>query len=144
MKSKDEVPKIFIDTNVWFSAFYSSKTCEKLLKAHIDGQMKAVISRQVLNELVRNIKYKIPQVLPNLEKLFKNAPPLIVADARSIPSNLKDIVDRKDAGIFAACILSKIPMFVTGNTKDFNVNKILKKYKTFVLTPKEALEKLLP
>lgn len=142
MESEDEVPRVFIDTNVWFSAFYSSKICEKLLKAHIDGRIKAVISRQVLNELVRNITTKIPQALPILEKFLKNAPPLIVADAKNIPSNLKDLVDRKDAGIFASYLSSRIPMFVTGNIKDFNTKKILKRYKIFVLTPKEALEKL--
>ena len=34
--------KIFIDTNIWFSFFYGSNNCEKLINAHAEGKIKAV------------------------------------------------------------------------------------------------------
>lgn len=142
MYSDTEVPQVFIDTNVWFSAFYGSPPCDKLLKAHLNGEITAVISSQILTELVRNIKIKIPQALPSLEKLLKNAPPVIASDAENIPFSVNKFVDKKDTHIFASCLLTKTRIFVTGNTKDFDSQKILKKYKISVLTPREALIKL--
>ena len=125
-------PLVFIDTNVWFSAFYGSENAEKLIKAHIDGKIKAVISRKVLTELTRNIKGKIPQALPNLKKFLEAAPPIVLKDPLKISQNVKKSVNQKDRIIFQSALDAKIPLFVTGNLKDFNAL-------TKVISPKKAL-----
>ena len=134
--------RIFIDTNVWFSAFYGSPHAERIIKAHIEGKIQAIISKQVLDELVRNISAKIPHAVIPLKNLLEATPPLIVADPQGVPQKLGPMVQRKDQSIMASAIRSKVTIFVTGNTKDFAQQKLKDAYGILVLTPKEAVKLL--
>lgn len=133
-------PQLFIDTNVWFSAFYGSPNAEALLKSHFENQIDAVISQQVLQELITNIKAKIPHQLSSLQQLLQSSPPIILKNATTIPRNLKSLVSPEDLPLITTAIQAKIPYFVTGNTKDFNIPQIQKKYPITILTPKQSLE----
>src|SRR6266540_2288592 len=56
-------PRPFVDTNVLYSGLYSSRGAPaELLKRHADGKLTIVISRQVLEELVRTVRNKAPQL----------------------------------------------------------------------------------
>ena len=132
-------PRLFIDTNVWFSTFYGSPTCEKLLKAHIEGTIVAVVSTQVLKELVNNIQEKIPVALPAFEKLIATAPPLTLQDPKAINPKVKSLVHPKDQKVFCSILdVENIRYFITGNTKHFSKTKLKKVTGVTVLTPKEA------
>ena len=131
--------KVFIDTNVWFSFFYGSKNAEIIINSFVNGKIKAVISKDVLDELVRNITQKIPRLKNELLKFFEAWPPEIVKSPSKIDRGVKNYVDFKDRHVFQACIDAGCGIFVTGNLKDFDVNSIYKKYKTRVLSPKEAV-----
>lgn len=135
-------PKVFLDTNVWFSAFYGSKNCEKLIKAHINGEIVGVISQQVLSEIVRNLQKKIPKALPQFQKLILASPPFIVRDPKSVDKKIANLIHKKDQKIFSSIvnIRTKVPYFVTGNIKDFSVKKINKVTGIEVLTPKQAVD----
>lgn len=133
---------VFIDTNVWFSAFYGSKNAEKLIKAHIEGEISAIISQQVLHELVRNISAKVPRAVKPMEKLFKSAPPKIYKDPQKIDKTLRSLVDSKDQVIFQAAVNSGTKIFVTGNIKDFDVEKIKKLLGVEILTPNQVAGRL--
>ena len=134
--------RVFIDTNVWFSAFYGSKTSEKLIKAHLEGKIKAVISQQVLEELVRNVSSKIPQALAPLKRLLEASPPEIIADPKHLPKKVKNLVHPKDARILTAAIQAKVMLFVTGNIKDFNVKLLKDGYGIKILNPSDAIKTL--
>lgn len=134
--------KVFIDTNVWFSAFYGSQNAEKLITAHINKKIKAVISQQVLDELVNNIQAKIPGALPHLEKLFAAIPPEIIKNPTAISLLVKRTVNPKDQSIFQAVLDSKIKFFVTGNLKHFRVEKIKQQTGVKILNPAQALSQL--
>lgn len=134
----DKPLKIFVDTNVWFSAFYGSENAEKLIKAHIEGKIKAVISQKVLDELVKNIKRKVPKALPHLRQLLEISPPVILKDQAEIRKDLENYVDKKDKRILASAINGKLKVFVTGNIKDFKLKEIKKTYHIEVITPREA------
>lgn len=127
---------VFIDTNVWFSAFYGSPNSEKIIKAHTEGKIKAVVSRQVLRELVTNINKKIPKAMAGLKKIMESAPPVVVNNADLISSLVEKGVHKKDQTIFQSAINSKSKLFVTGNIKHFNI-KSLSGIK--IVTPKEAV-----
>lgn len=140
--NQSPAPHVFIDTNVWFSAFYGSVNSEKLVKAHIRGNIKAVISQQVLTELVNNISTKIPRALPSLQKFLEAAPPEIVGNPSHISSKIKKLVHPKDAVIFASCLETKVKLFVTGNTKDFDITALKRRFNIVVCTPAEAIKLL--
>lgn len=135
-------PKVFLDTNVWFSAFYGSTGCSQIIKKHIESDILAIISEDVLNELVKNIIKKIPQAKTALEKLLKAKPPEIIKSPTEINKTVKRYVDLKDCHIFQAAINSKSEYFVTGNLKDFNTPKLESIYKIKILSPAQFLKNL--
>lgn len=136
------IPKVFIDANVWFSAFYGSLNCEKIIKAFVDDKILAVISQQVLEESVRNFKEKIPHLLPYFQELIYRYPPLIITDPKNINPSIKEFVDRFDQPIFSSAIIAKVDFFITGNLKHFNIKKLQKKTKIKIVTPKQLVDVL--
>lgn len=129
-------PLVFIDTNVWFSAFYGSFNSEKIIKAHIEGNIIAVVSRQVLRELVTNINKKIPASITGLKKLMETAPPIVIENADHIDPLVEKNVDIGDQKIFQSALDSKAKLFVTGNIKHFKISTF-KSIK--IVNPKEAV-----
>lgn len=132
-------PHVFIDTNVWFSAFYGSPNAEKVVRAHIESNIQAVISKQVLEELISIISRKIPEAITPLKKLLKTTPPIIVKDPQKISALVHNNVDPKDQAIFQAAIEAKVTYFITGNTKHFSISKIKAHTDITILTPKQAV-----
>ena len=137
-----ESPRVFIDTNVWFSFLYGSPNCEKLINAHTKGRVKAVMSRQILEETVRNLKEKIPHTIAVFEQFIKSNPPIIIKDPGRVSKKISGLVSKEDRFIIGSAISARIKYFVTGNVKDFKRNEIKRKFRIEVLTPREAVEKL--
>ncbi len=137
---RDITLEVFIDTNVWFSAFYGSKTCQKVVGGHLAGKINAVISQKVLKELVKNLQKKIPRAIPNFQRTFINVPPKIVPDPLEINKNLKSLVELKDQKIFCSAYSAKVDYFVTGNIRHFQVKKLEKLTGIKILTPKQAVD----
>ena len=129
-------PLVFIDTNVWFSAFYGSINCKAIIQLQVEGKIKAVVSRQVLRELVTNINKKMPKGMAPLKKFMEFAPPMVVENADIVSPQVAKYVDKKDQIIFQSAINSKSKLFVTGNIKHFNAKSISN---VKILTPNEAV-----
>lgn len=134
--------RVFLDSNVWFSAFYHSQNCEMLVQTHKDKKILIVISLQVIEETSRNIKEKIPHQLSNFQTLLLADPPKMVADPEIIPPDIMHAVSPEDQPIFTSAVAADVDYFVTGNIKDFKRNAQKKIGKLTVLTPKEAVERL--
>jgi putative PIN family toxin of toxin-antitoxin system len=134
--------KLFVDSNVWFSYFHGSVNCEKILEAHIREEIKAIISRQVLEEVTVNLGKKLPSSIPAFKEFIQSFPPTVIRDPIKIGRKIKNNVDIKDQFIFQSAVNAKVKYFVTGNTKDFSVKNLKKVYKIEILTPKEVLEML--
>ncbi len=132
--------KVFIDTNVWFSSFYGSINAEKLLKAHINKTIQAIISQQVLEELVKNIQAKIPTAITPLQILLQSAAPKIIKNPEKVNPQLLKLINRKDQSIFQAAINSQTDLFITGNLKDFKIKPLKKLFDISVLSPAEAVQ----
>ena len=139
---RSATPKIFLGSNIWFSAFYHSQNCEKLIKAYKNKRVRVVISQQVLEESTRNIREKIPHQLSSFQNLILNNPPEIVTDPDTIPPKIKNLISDEDQPIFISAIMAKVNYFITGNIKDFHVKKLEKITGIKILTPKEIVSLL--
>lgn len=137
---KKDIPRLFLDSNIWFSALWGSINCEKLIHAHLKGKIKAVVSNQVIEETIRNIQEKRPQSLILLQDLLINNPPEIIRDQIIIKKEIINLIDEKDRPIFGSAILGRVKYFVTGNIKDFSVKKLEKMIGIKIITPKEAVD----
>src|SRR3989338_7876146 len=91
--------RVFVDSNVWFSYFWGSKTIQRLIDALRDKK-RLVISELVLAEVAENIKLKLPSVLDEVRNVFTIFPLTVVKDPDlKTVSQVKKYCDSKDAPI---------------------------------------------
>jgi len=133
--------RVFVDSNVWFSYFWGSKTIQRLIDALRDKK-RLVISELVLAEVAENIKLKLPSVLDEVRNVFTIFPLTVVKDPDlKTVSQVKKYCDSKDAPILAACLKSNSGFLITGNLKDFQVKKIKKMLGITVISPSQFLKR---
>lgn len=136
--------RIFLDTNVIFSSLYSSQGAPGvILKYFIEGRISIVVSQQVLEEVIRTIKEKLPEALPALKSLLVNAPPEVGADPspEAIQCWAKEI-HPADAAILAAAITAKPDYFVTGDNDFLGNHTVMEKAGINIITPAQFLKLL--
>jgi putative PIN family toxin of toxin-antitoxin system len=111
-------PRVFLDTNVFFSGLHTPDGAPGIiLEAFIENKICFVISRQVLEELVRTIEVKLPQAFPALQILLTNVPPEIQKDPPAEQmEKLTGKLNFADAAILTATINAKVDYFVTGDS----------------------------
>ena len=128
--------KVFVDSNIWFSAFYKTGSCSQLLKLLTDQKHKIIINEQVLEEIIRNIKIKIPSALPLIIEYINQAKPIVVKNPRKpFLEKYKNLSHHKDLPIVIAAINYKCHYFITGNLADFNINQTKKLTVLKILSP---------
>lgn len=129
---------IFIDSNVWFSAFYGQGICSKLIEQSISSGGQVCISELVLEEVIRNIQQKIPHALSLFTRYLKENK-IIVLKNPSIAtlSHYQGLAERHDLPILVPAITHKCKYFITGNLQDFDLKKIREKSPIRLLTPRE-------
>jgi putative PIN family toxin of toxin-antitoxin system len=130
---------IFLDTNVILSALFSAEQpASVILNYFIDGKFKVAISQHVLEEVIHNIKLKLPKALPVFQNLLINVPPVIVEN----PS-FEEIVEwsmvikLEDAGILAAAIAVRADFLITGDGHFFENAEIAVKSGLRIVTPSQ-------
>jgi predicted nucleic acid-binding protein len=135
-------PRVFLDTNVLFSGVHSESGAPKrLLDAAGLSRYQVVVSRLVLDELVRNLRSKSPSSLPKLERVFAEVRFEIVSD----PPN-EEIRRWRDAGlgtdapIVAAAVLAEVDYFCTGDRRLLSKASLIERAGLRVVTPGELLE----
>lgn len=133
---------VFIDSNVWFSAFYRKGIYSKLIEKSISLGWKVCISELVLEEAIRNIQLKTPHVLLFFTSYLK-ANKIIVLKNPSITILLqyKGLAEKHDLPILVSAIEYKCNYFITGNVGDVNLKKIEYKSKIIIMSPREYKEK---
>ena len=112
-------PRVFLDTNVIFSGLYSdSGPPARTLRLHAQRLILIVISRQVLAELVRTLRRKLPAALPALRTFLLNAPPEVIPDPpHGAVATLQPSVNPMDAPIIAAALSSGAEFLVSGDLR---------------------------
>jgi predicted nucleic acid-binding protein len=110
----------FLDTNVLFSGLHRPGLPSTILELHAGGEIGIVISRQVLEELVRTIRRKHPAILPLVGVFLTSTPPEICDDPS--PADVQEAarcINAKDAPILAAALRTRADCLVSGNTRHF-------------------------
>jgi predicted nucleic acid-binding protein len=106
----------------------------------IGGEFSVVISQQVLEELVRTIKEKLPAALPALRKLLDSVSLEIVKDPDDgVIAGWAEIVHHDDAAILAAAVAAQLDYLVTGDKHFFEDPSIIEKSKLCIVTPDRFL-----
>jgi len=98
----------------------------------------------VLDEVVRNIQLKIPTTLSLFVDYLKVNKIIVLKNPTS--SQLlpyKELAEKHDLPILASAIEFKCDYLLTGNLKDFNIQRVKKKAKITLISPKELWAELL-
>jgi putative PIN family toxin of toxin-antitoxin system len=138
--------RVFLDTNVIFSGLYSSRGSPgTILRYFVEGRISVVVSQQVLEEVIRTIKEKLPEALPALKRLLVNAPPEVGADPspEALQHWTKEL-SPADAAILTAAINAKPDYFVTGDNHFLDNKTIKDKAGLNIVTPAQFLKLLEP
>jgi len=132
--------KIFIDSNVWFSAFYKKGVCSNLIELLRQLNLEIVISELVLEEILSNIKEKIPDALPLVIEYLKIIKPTVVKNPKKETAlKYKNLASLKDIPILISAFEYRCQYFITVNIKDFKVNLIEKKLNLKIIKPAKFL-----
>lgn len=112
-----------------------------ILGHFIRGYVSVVISKQVLAEVIRTIKEKIPEALPALRRLLVNSTLEVIADPESEEIEL---LTRRlsigDATILGAAIAAKPDYFVTGDNHFLENPDLVEKTELRIITPAQCLK----
>ena len=135
-------PRIFLDSNVIFSGIYSSEGAPGIILEHfVEGRLRVVISQQVLEEVVRTVKEKLPHALPALRRLLVSIPPEIRNDpSPEEVARWAEVIQIEDASILAAAVAAQPDYLVTGDKHFFENLGIEEKSGLNVVTPAQFLE----
>jgi putative PIN family toxin of toxin-antitoxin system len=110
-------PRVFLDSNVVFSGLYSPEGASGIILKHfVKGSIRVVVSQQVLEEVVRTVRGKLPSALPALRRLLVSIPPEVIADPElQETERWMNILPLGDAAILAAAIGAQSDYFITGD-----------------------------
>ncbi len=141
MTSRSKV-RVFLDSNVIFSGLYSLKEAPGvILERFIEGRISVVISQQVLEEVVRTIKEKLPDGLPALRRLLTGVPLEIQTDPSSEQiEKLAGKLQFADAAILAAAINAGVDYFITGDSHFLENQDIARECGLKIITPAEFVK----
>lgn len=134
--------RVFLDSNVVFSALYSSEGAPGVIFEHfIRGNLSVVVSPQVLEEVIRTLKEKLPDALPALRRLLVNTPPEVVADpGRADIEKWTKHLQAADAAILAAALSAQPDYFITGDKHFLDNQEITANAGMKIVTPAQFLE----
>jgi predicted nucleic acid-binding protein len=109
----------------------------------VQGKVRAVVSRQILTELIRNLLKKSPSTVADLQEFIANAPPEVVENPsrEQVLAAIQAGVNTDDAAVFAAAILSNADYLVSGD-KSFVAECHRAKSLHMVLSPRDFLDRI--
>lgn len=135
--------RVFIDSNVWFSAFYKKGIASDLIGKLLQKKLEVVVSELVLEEIMRNIGKKLPTTLSLVYRSFQEYPITVIKNPKiGQLQKFAGLVQRKDLPILVSALNYRCDFLVTGNKKDFKTSQIKKQYHLLILNPREMIKKL--
>jgi len=140
MVSKPKL-RVFLDSNVIFSGLYSPRGAPGAILEHfIRGNISVVISQQVLEEVIRTLKEKLPEALPALKRLLVSSPPEIGAapTMEEVKRRAKKL-HLADAAILAAAVAAQPDYFITGDKHVIGNPDIAEESGLHIVTPAQFL-----
>lgn len=141
---RDRSPLVFLDSNVIFSGLHSPEGPPgDILRYLIEGKITVVVSQQVLEEVVRTFKKKLPRALPALREFLLNSPLKVVGDPEPDEvARWAGVMQEGDASILAAAIAAGPDFFVTGDSHFLNNTQLEKESTMAICSPSELIDNL--
>ncbi len=137
-------PRVFLDSNVIFSGLYSGQGPPGRVIGHaVEGGFVTVLSRQVLDEVVRTIAEKLPESLPSLRTLLENMPLEVCEDPD--PASVEDwigLVGKDDAPIAAAARTAEVDCLVSGDAHFLKARKAAARRGLKIVSPSDFLGRI--
>jgi predicted nucleic acid-binding protein len=129
--------RVFLDSNVIFSGLYSGGGPPgAVLEQAVEGRFSMVISRQVLDEVVRTIAAKLPAALPVLQELLVNMPLEVCDDPDASAVEVwSKVVGAGDAPIAAAASAAEVDFLVSGDSHFLKAGAAAKKKGLRIVSP---------
>ena len=117
-------PVIFVDANILIAASVSRTGASRVVVALAEyGLIHLVVTRQVLDEVERNTRLKLPHILPFFAEMLSYLDIDILDDPeRAAFERWIDIIGEKDAPILEAAVSASVDYFLTLNTKHFTAD----------------------
>ena len=144
----NEKVRIFLDSNVIISGLFSDRGAPRVILDLLSLRLpvlSGVTGQFNIVEIERNLKKKMPEVLPRYREYL----PLLNLEIIPLPAareiaELKGRVAEKDLPVLASAMRAKADFLVTGDRKDFAKARRMRKDPPRVVSPAELLEMVLP
>jgi len=137
----NRIKLVFIDTNIWFSAFYKTGICSKLITKLREKEITIAISELVLEEIINTFQTKLPQALSLVSEYLQSFKVLIFRNpGKQKMLAYSKLADKNDLPILVSAIENKCQYLITGNLKDFSIKKIKKETNLQVVSPVEMMK----
>ena len=133
--------KVFLDSNIVFSAAYSGKEKSRsyiFFELQDLNIIEIYISNLVKFETTHNINIKKPEKLDFLNELLNK---VNILEDIDIYNQYIESLPENDRIILSSAIYHNIDFFITGNTKDFLIFYNKKILNTLILSNKNFLER---
>ena len=140
--STPTVPKVFLDSSVFFAATYSATgAAHDLLLAAIQGRVTLFLSDYVLDETERNLLANAARAHPAFLRFCAILPYQLSHPPEALISDTARLVVVKDAPIIATARAAGVMLVATDDRKDLlsNRKEIQAAFDITVATPDEIL-----
>lgn len=136
--------RLFLDANVLFTAAHNPEgRSAAIVDLARHGRCSLVTSPHAATEARRNIQIKYPEALGQLDRLFEVVDLVGEASPTGVARALEQQLPPKDAPVLAAAIASGADVLVTGDRTHFGHLFGRRVGGVKVLTPADALGRLL-
>lgn len=122
MPANREKPRVFVDADVLFAGAASGSehgASQVILSMAEITLIEALTSEQVMTEVERNLRRKIPQALPNFRYLSSRCLQIVPDPGKSELALYAGQADAKDLPILIAAQRESCPWLVTFNIRHF-------------------------
>ena len=135
------IPTVFVDANILIAGSASETGASRVVLAQAEyGMIQLVVTRQILLETERNIRLKLPAVLPRLSELLLHLNLHILDDPEPAQyARWLSIIEAKDAPILEAAVQCEPDFFLTLNSKDFTT-AVAQSTGLIILSPSEFVQ----
>ncbi|MEW5982962.1 MAG: PIN domain-containing protein [Acidobacteriota bacterium] len=137
--------RLFLDANVIFTAAHNAAgRSAAILDLTRLGRCRVATSRHAADEARRNLELKYPDALSRFDTLARQWDVVPEAAAADVAWATEQGLPQKDAPILASAVACGADMLVTGDRTHFGHLLGRRIRGMFVLTPAEALARILP
>lgn len=133
--------KIFLDSSALISGLNSpTGGAGIIISAFLAGEVFICVSKQVIEEVQRNIYSKFPLLQESFFNFLLAQPNVISNPSIQEIQKAHQLIQTNDAPILAATIKAKPDYLITWNTKHFLRQAVIQNTSFVICTPKEFLQ----